>query len=86
MGALQQGLSAAWSAVATFVPKLVVFLIILLVGWLIAKAVSKAVQMAFNKMGFNKLLAKSGLNDMTSATCTSARPKTEARVRTRATS
>lgn len=66
MGALQQGLSAAWSAVATFVPKLVVFLIILLVGWLIAKAVSKAVQMAFNKMGFNKLLAKSGLNDMTS--------------------
>lgn len=66
MGALQQGLSAAWSAVATFVPKLVVFLIILLVGWLIAKAVSKAVQMAFNKLGFNKLLAKSGLNDMTS--------------------
>ncbi|MEB3367853.1 mechanosensitive ion channel family protein [Saccharopolyspora mangrovi] len=66
MGALQQGLAAAWSAVATFVPKLVVFLIILLVGWLIAKAVSKAVQMAFNKLGFNKLLAKSGLNEMTS--------------------
>lgn len=66
MGALQQGLAAAWSAVATFVPKLVVFLIILLVGWLIAKAVSKAVEMAFSKLGFNKLLAKSGLNEMTS--------------------
>ncbi|RRO19245.1 hypothetical protein EIL87_03785 [Saccharopolyspora rhizosphaerae] len=66
MGALQQGLAAAWSAVATFVPKLVVFLIILLIGWLIAKAVSKAVQMAFSKLGFNKLLTKSGLHDMTS--------------------
>lgn len=65
MGALQQGLAAAWSAVATFVPKLIVFLILLLVGWLIAKAVSKAISMLFNRLGFNKLIAKSGLGDMT---------------------
>lgn len=65
MGALQQGLAAAWSAVATFVPKLIVFLIILLIGWLIAKAVSKAISMLFNRLGFNKLIAKSGLGDMT---------------------
>jgi hypothetical protein len=65
VGALQQGLAAAWSAVATFVPKLIVFLILLLVGWLIAKAVSKAISMLFNRLGFNKLIAKSGLGDMT---------------------
>ena len=65
MGALQQGLAAAWSAVATFVPKLIVFLIILLIGWLIAKAVAKAISMLFNRLGFNKLIAKSGLGDMT---------------------
>ncbi|MFC7342086.1 mechanosensitive ion channel family protein [Saccharopolyspora griseoalba] len=65
MGALQQGLAAAWSAVATFVPKLIVFLVILLVGWLIAKAVSKAISMLFNRLGFNKLIAKSGLGEMT---------------------
>ncbi|MGP4016481.1 mechanosensitive ion channel family protein [Saccharopolyspora sp. 5N708] len=66
MGALQQGLAQAWVAVATFVPKLVVFLIIALVGWLIAKAVAKAVQIVFARLGFNRLLAKSGLGDLTS--------------------
>ncbi|MEV0089296.1 hypothetical protein [Saccharopolyspora sp. NPDC050642] len=66
MGALQQGLAEAWVAIATFVPKLVVFLIIVLVGWLIAKAIGKAIQIVFARLGFNRLLAKSGLGEMTS--------------------
>jgi hypothetical protein len=64
--ALQRGLAEAWVAVATFVPKLVVFLVIALVGWLIAKAVAKGIQILFARLGFNRLLTKSGLGDLTS--------------------
>ncbi|MCI2421464.1 hypothetical protein MOQ72_28920 [Saccharopolyspora sp. K220] len=66
MGTLQQGLAQAWVAVATFVPKLVVFIIIALVGWLIAKAVAKGIQIVFARLGFNRLLARSGLGELTS--------------------
>lgn len=55
------GVSDAWDAVITFVPKLVIFLVILLVGWLIAKAVSKAVSLILDKVGFNHLIQRSGM-------------------------
>ncbi|MDA3629514.1 hypothetical protein [Saccharopolyspora oryzae] len=65
MDTLQTGLAQAWAAIATFVPKLFMFLIILLIGWLIAKAISKAIQVLFVRLGFNRLLKRAGLADMT---------------------
>jgi hypothetical protein len=62
--ALIDGLGAAWTSIATFVPKLVGFLVILLIGWLIAKGVSKAVQLLLTRTGFPKLIDKSGLGAM----------------------
>ncbi|GAB3486027.1 mechanosensitive ion channel family protein [Amycolatopsis cihanbeyliensis] len=59
---LKDGLGQAWSLVATFVPKLIGFLIILLIGWLIAKAISKALSMVLGKLGFGKLIDKTGLS------------------------
>ncbi|MEU3624204.1 hypothetical protein BS329_18585 [Amycolatopsis coloradensis] len=59
-----QGVSSAWSSVATFVPKLLAFLVILFIGWLIAKALAKAVSMVLEKVGFNRLLERGGFKQM----------------------
>ncbi|MFD8498117.1 hypothetical protein [Amycolatopsis sp. NPDC059657] len=61
---LKEGLGQAWSLVATFVPKLFGFLIVLLIGWLIAKAVAKGLSMVLGKLGFGKLVEKTGLTGM----------------------
>jgi hypothetical protein len=61
---LKDGLGQAWNLVATFVPKLVGFLIILFIGWLIAKAVSKALGLVLGKLGFSRLIEKTGLTGM----------------------
>ena len=61
---LKDGLGQAWNLVATFVPKLVGFLIILFIGWLIAKAVAKALELVLGKLGFGKLVEKTGLTGM----------------------
>lgn len=61
---LKSGLGDAWSAIATFVPKLFAFLIILLIGWLIAKAVAKGLTLLLNKLGFSNLVEKTGLTGM----------------------
>lgn len=65
---LLQGLGDAWSAVATFVPKLLAFLVILLIGWLIAKGVSKAVSIVLRRIGFGKLLEKARLGNLVGST------------------
>lgn len=62
---LRQGLGAAWSMVATFVPKLLAFLVILFIGWLIAKAVSKGLSMLMGKVGFGRLMERTGLTNLT---------------------
>jgi hypothetical protein len=61
---LKDGLGDAWSTIATFVPKLFAFLIILLIGWLIAKGVSKALTVVLKKVGFDRLIEKTGLTGM----------------------
>ncbi|WP_084145562.1 mechanosensitive ion channel family protein [Amycolatopsis jejuensis] len=61
---LKDGLGQAWNLVATFVPKLVGFLIILLIGWLIAKAVSKGLGLVLGKLGFARMVEKTGLTGM----------------------
>ncbi|MGW5052414.1 mechanosensitive ion channel family protein [Actinokineospora sp. NPDC004072] len=62
---LRQGLGAAWSMVATFVPKLLAFLVILFIGWLIAKAVAKGLSMLMGKLGFGRLMERTGMHNLT---------------------
>ncbi|MGW6441946.1 membrane protein [Lentzea sp. NPDC055074] len=59
-----QGLTDAWRAVATFVPKLAAFLLILLVGWFVAKAVAKLVDKVLERVGFDKLVERGGIRRM----------------------
>ncbi|WP_461028221.1 mechanosensitive ion channel family protein, partial [Streptomyces sparsus] len=58
----QEGLSEAWTSVATFVPRFISFLIILFIGWLIAKALAKAVGVILRKVGFERVIDRSGLD------------------------
>lgn len=62
----QQGLTDAWRAVATFVPKLAAFLLILLIGWFVAKAVSKLVDKVLERVGFDRLVERGGVRQMLS--------------------
>ncbi|KIA65784.1 hypothetical protein V7968_01320 [Nocardia vulneris] len=62
----QQGLSDAWSSVATFVPKLAGFLVILLIGWIVAKIVSTIVDKVLDRVGFDRLVERGGLRQMMS--------------------
>ena len=62
---LKNGVGQAWTLVATFVPKLLAFLVILFVGWLIAKAIAKGLSMVMGRLGFGKMLEKTGLSQMT---------------------
>lgn len=56
-----QGVSDAWSSVADFIPKLVVFLVVLLIGWIIAKVVAKLIGTLLPRIGFDRLIHRSGL-------------------------
>ena len=62
---LRDGLGSAWTMVATFVPKFIGFLIILLIGWLIAKAIAKGLKMVMQRVGFHRMVEKTGLSHMT---------------------
>ncbi|USX48387.1 hypothetical protein [Lentzea sp. HUAS12] len=59
---ITEGLGQAWAMIATFVPKLLGFLVVLLIGWFIAKALAKGVQFLLKRVGFEKLVDRSGLN------------------------
>ncbi|SES23013.1 Conserved TM helix [Lentzea xinjiangensis] len=59
-----QGLTDAWRAVATFVPKLAAFLLILLIGWFVAKAVAKLVDKVLERVGFDRLVERGGVRQM----------------------
>lgn len=59
-----QGLSNAWSAIATFVPKLVAFLVVLVIGWAIAKILSKIAAKILDKVGFSRVVERGGLKTM----------------------
>ncbi|MEV0339781.1 hypothetical protein AB0H49_12195 [Nocardia sp. NPDC050713] len=60
----QQGLSDAWSSIATFVPKLAGFLVILLIGWIVAKAVATIVDKVLERVGFDRLVERGGVRKM----------------------
>jgi hypothetical protein len=56
-----QGLTSAWSNVATFVPKLIAFLIIVIIGYFIAKIVSKILAKVLQRVGFDRLIERGGI-------------------------
>ncbi|MET7773473.1 hypothetical protein [Nocardia sp. NPDC005366] len=60
----QQGLSDAWSSVATFVPKLAGFLLILLVGWITARFLAAIIGRVLDRIGFDRLVESGGIGDM----------------------
>ncbi|MBV2362746.1 hypothetical protein ACFPZ0_18480 [Streptomonospora nanhaiensis] len=60
---IQQGLSDAWGAVATFVPRLAAFLVILILGWIIAKFIGRMVGKALGKVGLDRALDRSGVGE-----------------------
>jgi mechanosensitive ion channel-like protein len=49
----QQGVDQAWSAVATFVPKLAAFLVIVLIGDVVAMLLARVVQRVLARIGFD---------------------------------
>lgn len=61
-----QGISNAWSTIATFVPRLLAFLVILFIGWLIAKALAKLVDKVLERVGFDRVVARGGIDRMMS--------------------
>ncbi|MEH0108217.1 hypothetical protein V6N00_00595 [Tersicoccus sp. MR15.9] len=58
---LTNGLSAAWTTIATFVPALVLFLVILLVGWIVAKALSRLVAKLLARVGLDRAIERGGI-------------------------
>ncbi len=48
------GLGSAWSAVITFVPKLLLFLAILIIGYFIAKLIGRVVDKLLERVGFDR--------------------------------
>ncbi|MFE9327457.1 hypothetical protein ACIHDR_37475 [Nocardia sp. NPDC052278] len=60
----QTGFSDAWSSIATFVPKLAGFLVIMLVGWIIAKMVAAIVVRVLDRVGFDRLVERGGLEQI----------------------
>jgi hypothetical protein len=61
---VEQGLTDAWSAVATFVPKLLMFLAILVIGWIIAKVLAKVVDKVLTRVGFDRVVERGGIKQM----------------------
>jgi hypothetical protein len=56
-----QGFTSAWSNVATFVPKLVAFLVIVIIGYVIAKVISKVLAKILQRVGFDRLVERGGV-------------------------
>lgn len=56
-----EGISNAFSSIATIVPKIIVAIIILIVGRIIAGIISKLIQTVLSKINFDSWIDKSGL-------------------------
>ena len=62
-----EGVEAAWTRVATFVPRLLGFLLILAIGYLVVKALSKAVDAVLERVGFDRAVERGGVAKALSA-------------------
>jgi hypothetical protein len=57
----EQGVSDAWSNIATFIPKLLFFAIILVVGYVVAKVLAKATNAVLERVGFDNAVERGGI-------------------------
>ena len=51
---IQEGLTDAWTSIATFVPKLVGFALILIIGYIVAKVLERIVDALLERVGFDR--------------------------------
>jgi Conserved TM helix len=58
------GFENAWDAFITFVPKLLGFLLILGIGYFVAKAIEKLLDRILERVGFDRLVERGGLQTM----------------------
>jgi hypothetical protein len=57
------GFTDAFGSVMKFVPKLLAFLVIMIIGWLVAKLIAKVADRLLRKVGFPKLIHRSGMHN-----------------------
>jgi hypothetical protein len=57
----EQGVSDAWSNIATFIPKLLFFAVILVVGYFLAKVLAKATNAVLERVGFDNAVERGGI-------------------------
>jgi mechanosensitive ion channel-like protein len=60
---VQQGLTDAWTRIASFVPKFLGFLVILVVGYFIAKLIQRLVDGLLERVGFDRWVERGSLSD-----------------------
>lgn len=58
---MNDALTDALAAVATFVPRLLLFLVILVIGFIVAKVLSKAVAAVLGRVGFDRAIERGGV-------------------------
>jgi hypothetical protein len=64
---IQEGLTDAWTRIASFVPKFLGFLVILVVGYFIAKLVQRLVDGLLERVGFDRWVERGSLRDALAA-------------------
>jgi len=57
----EQGVSDAWSNIATFIPKLLFFVIVLIVGYFLAKVLAKVTNGILERVGFDNAVERGGI-------------------------
>ncbi|WP_181958418.1 mechanosensitive ion channel family protein [Nonomuraea deserti] len=57
-----QGLTDVFRQIATFVPKLIAFIVILIIGWIVAKLLEKIVNKVLERVGFERVVDRSGVH------------------------
>ena len=57
----RQGIDAAWTHIATFLPKLVGFVLIVILGYFVARAVAGILARVLQRVGFDRMVERGGL-------------------------
>jgi hypothetical protein len=60
---IQEGLTDAWTRIASFVPKFLGFLVILMVGYFVAKLIQGLVDALLERVGFDRWVERGSLRD-----------------------
>lgn len=69
------GLTNAWNSFMHFVPELLMFIVVLVVGYILGKVLSGLVGKALAKVGFGKVLDKSGISGALQRTGSDMKPE-----------